>query len=122
MPPDVKLPDEVILIGEGSVTEKKVEAAMAAGASLPKTEERPIVTISVGEPEEGFLDKKQDFLKESIIILREGHKLIPKVTVLPIKTGTLVDVEFEVVKDLAQNPLHQKMLLDIVKLTNTFNP
>jgi len=115
----VRLKDRQWILAE--VFEKNEIEFVDDRAALPKTKERPVVTIIVGEPEEDFLEKPPGFWEGSIIILREGYSSIPKVTVRPIKTGTLVDVELEVVKDLTQNPRHQKAFLDIVRLTKTFN-
>ena len=54
MPPDIKLPDAISVKGEeASITEKRIQAAKAAGASLPKL-----------EGEEGF--EKGEEIKEVI--------------------------------------------------------
>ncbi len=88
-------------------------------AGIPKTKDRHIVTIVVGSPGKHFLRDKQNHPNESIIILREEITTIPNVMVQSYKTGMLIDVYLKFVKRLADDPQCQKMLVDIIRLTNT---
>ncbi len=87
-------------------------------AALPKTENRRIVTIVVGDPGKNFLEKRQGYLNESIIILREESETIPEVLVQSYKTGILVDAHLKLVHRLSNDPQGQKMLLKIIRLSS----
>ncbi len=88
-------------------------------ASLSKVKDQRIVTMVVGDPGKIFLEKRQGYLNESIIILREELETIPEVFVQSYKTGILVDVHLKLVHRLANDPQAQKMLVEIIQLTNT---
>lgn len=88
-------------------------------AGGPKTKNRHIVTIVTGTPGKHFLPDKQNHPNESIIILHEEINTIPNVMVQSFKTGMLIDVYLKFVKRLADDPQSQKMLVDIIRLTNT---
>lgn len=98
--------------------DNKIEFTYSSAALL-KAKDQRIVTMVVGDPGKNFLEKRKGHLNESIIILREELETIPKVLVQSYKTGILVDAHLKLVPRLANDPQVQKMLVEIIRSTNT---
>lgn len=88
-------------------------------AAVPKAKDQRIVTMVIGDPGERFLETRQGYPHESVVILRDEVDLIPKVLVQPYRTGMLIDAHLNFVDRLVHDPQSQKMLVEIIRLTST---
>ncbi len=68
-----------------------------------------------------FLEGRRGYPYETVVLLREEIDTVPNVLVQPYKTGALIDVHLELVNRLVNDPQCQKMLIEIIRLTNTLN-
>ncbi len=90
-------------------------------AATQKVQTQQIITIVVGASAKHFLEGRRGHPYETVILLREKIDTVPNVLVQPYKTGTLIDVHLELINHLTNDPQYQKMLIEIISLTNTLN-
>lgn len=90
-------------------------------AAIPLKEDQKIVTVIVRDISKEVLQSREDYPNETVIIFREKKEGLPKIMVRPFQKGQLIDVSMSLIQDLANRPLQQTMLLDILRLSNTLH-
>ncbi len=90
-------------------------------AATQKVQAQRIITIVVCASGKHFLEGRRGYYYETVVLLREEIDTVPNVLVQPYKTGALIDVHLELVNRLVNDPQCQKMLIEIIRLTNTLN-